>query len=159
LNPFDRPEASVSFNRLYSGKGYAWIYDVFQNTSNFWQARLGVDVKPVDKVTAQFLVAYQEVNEPFDLPRMIHVGRYRVPVWPELAFWTEESSQDLGVLTYVWAQYNYTEDLFIRVGWEHLFPGDGFEDGNFTDGHGLRFQGGTDDDGADYLFFDTGVSF
>ncbi len=159
LNPYDRAEASLSFNRLFSGRGYSWIYDVGQDTSNFYQYRAGVDLRPSEKWTAQAMVAYQRVVEPFDLPRMVHLGRYRVPLWSELSFWTEESSRDLGWLTYVWGQYQITDDWFIRVGWEHLFTGEGFEDGSFTSRHGLEFNGGTDADDADYYFFDTGINF
>jgi len=159
LNPFGRPEASVSFNRLFSGIGYAWTFDVFQNTSNFYQFRAGVNTKPTDKITTNFQVAYQKVDEPFDLPRMFHVGNWRIPVAPRLSFWTEESDDDLGWFTYLWAQYNYSENVFIRAGWEHLFTGDGFEDGSFTSGHGLQFSGGTDKDDADYYFFDLGLNF
>src|SRR5690606_30195979 len=105
LHPFARPEASLSFNRLFSGIGYAWTFDVFQNTSNFYQFRAGVNVKPTEKISATFQVAHQKVDEPFDLPVMVDVGRFRVPVAPRLSFWTEESSDDLGWFTYLWGVY------------------------------------------------------
>lgn len=159
MNPFDRAEASVSFNRLFSGKGYAWTYDVGQDTTNFHQFRTGVDLRPRDNIAAQVMLSYQAVNEPFDLPRMFSVGHYRVPIFPDLAFWTKESSRDMGFMTYAWIQYNYTDDLFIKVGWEHLFTGEAFEDGSFTSRHGLEFNGGTGRDDADYLFFDMGITF
>jgi hypothetical protein len=159
LNPFDRPDSSISFNRLFSGIGYGWTFDVFQNTSNFYQFRLGSTVKPTEKLAVTGQVSYQAVVEPFDLPKMVSVGRYRVPVWPELSFWTDESSRDMGWMTYLWGQYNYTEDLFVRAGWEHLFTGEAFEDGSFTSGNGLQFSGGTDRDGADYYFVDMGLNF
>lgn len=159
LNPFDRPEASVSFNRLFSGIGYAWTWDVFQNSSNFYQFRAGVTGKPTDKLAVTGQVAYQQVVEPFDIPRSVHFGDWRIPVWSELSFWTEESSKDMGWYTYIWGQYNYSEDVFVRAGWEHLFTGEGLNDGSFTSGHGLEFSGGTDGDDADYYFVDLGLNF
>jgi hypothetical protein len=55
--------------------------------------------------------------------------------------------------------YNYSEDLYFSVGWDHLFVGDGLEEGNFIGGNGLDFAGGSDGDDVDYLYFETGIFF
>ncbi|MCX5769396.1 MAG: hypothetical protein NTZ09_03865 [Candidatus Hydrogenedentes bacterium] len=39
----------------------------------------------------------------------------------------------------------------FTVGWAHLFVGDGLSEGNFSDGNGLLFNGGTDNDDPDYV--------
>ena len=78
---------------------------------------------------------------------------------PEWSFWTRQADDSIGVTTHVWAQYDYTEDLYFRAGWEHLFTGGGLEDGSFLHRNGLQFSGGTDDDDADYFYFDTGLKF
>jgi hypothetical protein len=127
--------------------------------SNFWQVRAGLRMNPTDTLTATFMAAYLGVNEPFDWPRHITVGRYRIPIAPSLSFWTQEADDDLGVFTRLSLRYDYSKNLYFLVGWEHLFTGDGFEDGSFLHRNGLEFSGGTDDDGADYFWFDTGITF
>lgn len=39
------------------------------------------------------------------------------------------------------------------------FTGDGLAEGSFNDLNGLLFNGGTDDDDADYLYFETTLRF
>jgi opacity protein-like surface antigen len=159
LNPFYTPEASVSFNRLFSGIAYSSILDIGQDLSNAWQARGGVQVKVRDNLSAGLTVAYWEALEPFDRPLALHLGRWYVPVAPEYSFLTRENDTDLGLTTHLHATYNYTDDLFIRVGWEHLFTGDGLEQGNFLHRFGQEFTGGRGGDDADYFYFDLGVKF
>ena len=159
INPFDKPKSSVSFNRLFPGKPYSLVMEIGQDMSNFWQARGGVVVHPTDKVTAQFRVAYFGVVAPFDWPRYMTLGRYRVPIAPSLSFWTQEASDDIGWTTFLVLKYDYSKDLFFRLVWEHLFPGDGLSEGSFLHRYGLEFSGGTDDDGADYLHLETDIKF
>src|SRR5690606_23735702 len=52
LDPFDEPEASISFNRLFPGRPYSPILEIGQDMSNFWQIRGGVALKPSERVTA-----------------------------------------------------------------------------------------------------------
>jgi hypothetical protein len=40
-----------------------------------------------------------------------------------------------------------------------MFLGEGAAEGNFNLANGLAFEGGTDDDDADYVYFDTKLSF
>ncbi|GMU91060.1 MAG: hypothetical protein AMXMBFR4_01180 [Candidatus Hydrogenedentota bacterium] len=159
LNPFHRPEASVSFNRLFPGKPYSMILEIGQDMSNFWQARGGVTVHPTDSVSSGLTVAYFGVDEPFDAPVTVTVGNFKIPVAPALSFWTNESADDIGVSTHLWINYQYSEDLYFKIGWEHLFTGQGLEDGSFMHRYGLEFSGGSDDDDADYIYFDTGLKF
>lgn len=159
LNPFDRPEASVSFNRLFSYSVYSWLLDTGQDLSNFHQVRAGVEMYPADKITVHLNAAYFGVNEPFDRPRTVAFGNWHIPVAPALSFWTEEADQDLGTRLYMWIRYNYSDDLWFRVGWERLFTDDGAAQGSFVNRNGLEFNGGTGREDADYLFFETGVNF
>lgn len=158
-NPFYRPEASVSFNRLFPGKPYSLILEIGQDMSNFYQVRTGVTVHPTDAVTAGLTAAYYGVNEPFDRPVAFTAGQFQIPVAPALSFWTAESSDSIGTTVHGWITYNYSEDWYIKVGWEHLFTGQGLEDGSFTHRYGLEFNGGRGDDDADYIYIDTGLKF
>lgn len=159
ISPFDRSDASVSFNRLFPGTPYSPVLEIGQDMSNFWQVRAGVNLAVTDAVTLGFKVAYYGVVEPFDLPRSISLGRYRVPVAPALSFWTQEADDALGWTAAAQLRYAYTEDLSIGLLWEHFFPGDGASDGSFAHRYGLEFTGGSDDDDADYIHADIRIMF
>jgi hypothetical protein len=75
------------------------------------------------------------------------------------AIWTDGSDDDLGLQTSVWGRYYYSDDLWIRFRWEHLFAGDAISDGNFSDRYGLQFFQGSDDDDADYIETMVGIKF
>ena len=87
------------------------------------------------------------------------MGNFKVPVAPALSFWTTKSSTDLGSEVNLVVTYRYSEDLTFTVAWEHLFVGDGLSDGNFSNGNGLRFNGGTGKDDADHLYFESKLCF
>lgn len=159
LSPFTRPEASVSFNRMFSQYVYSWHLDVLQELSNFHQLRGGVQVNPTDKIRASLTAAYFRANDGFDWPVYFTVGRYRVPVAPSFSFWTTPSSRDLGWSTTFWIRYDYTEDIYVRLLWEHLFTGKGLQDGNFIGRNGLDFIGGTNSKDTDYVQIETGIRF
>jgi hypothetical protein len=45
------------------------------------------------------------------------------------------------------------------LGWEHLFTGEGLEEGNYIARNGLQLVRGSDGDDADYVHFDLGIKF
>jgi hypothetical protein len=158
LNPFHRPTASVSFNRLFSNWNYSDILDS-TNLSNFWMARVGVGAMPTEKV--QFLVrlSYFESVESFEQPYNFWLNRTRiVPLW-FLPWLTTSVDKELGWELGAYVSYAYSEDLTFELGWMHLFVGDGLKHGNFGDSHGLGFLGGTSGDDADYIYLETRISF
>jgi hypothetical protein len=159
INPFNRPDASVSFNRLFSNWEYSQFLDLNGNLSNFWTARVGVSAMPTENVQVMLKASYFQADEAFDAPRHIKVGRYRVPILPAWSFWTQENDDNLGIEAELSATYNYSEDLVFEAGWAHLFVDDGLEEGNFTQNNGLLFNGGTSDDDADYVYLETRLSF
>lgn len=159
LNPFAPPRASLSFNRMFSGVVHSWPLDTGQDLSNFRQVRAGVQAKPHDAVTVHVSMAQFWANEPFDWPRHVTLGHTRVPIAPDLAFWTQESDTDLGYNVYSWLRYDYSGDLFFRLIWERFFTGDGLRDGSFMHRNGLEFSGGSDADDADYFQFEMGLAF
>jgi hypothetical protein len=148
LMGFHRPEASLSFNRLFPGRPYSLILGITQELSNFWQARAGATVQPFEKVSVGARLAYMAVNEPFD-----------VPVLPFLTFVTRQADKEIGWNTFAWVRYDYSADLSLTVVWEHLFTGAGLADGNYFARNGLELVAGTDDADADYLHFDVQIRF
>lgn len=157
--PFDKRDASVSFNRLFSNRVYSFFFDEIAELSNFWTARVGVSAHPTECIETRFEVAYFGVVEPFDQPIGIWICRTRFPILPELSFWTDEVDSDLGWQTDLRITYHYSDDFKIEAGWAHLFTGDGLKDGNFVDFNGIGFNGGTDNEDADYLYLETSLKF
>lgn len=158
VNPFDRPEASVSFNRLFSN----WEYSEFiENTelSNAYVIRGGVSVHPTESIEALLALSYFQTLEEFDEPINVSIGGFKVPIAPALSFLTDENDSELGYEAALYVTYHYSEDLSFQVGWAHLFVGDGLEDGQFSAGNGLLFNGGTGDDDSDYVFIETKLCF
>jgi len=158
LSPFDRPKASVSFNRLFVDTGcrYADVVDTNGVLSNFMNLRGGVEFKPMEKIAVQLEVENFWADEPFDLPVMWDFGSWKgrrllFPIWPELSFWTREADDDLGLLTTVSVRYSYSKDLSIDLLWEHFFTGAGILDGNYVDRYGTFYMAGSDDDDADRI--------
>ena len=158
VNPFDRAQASVSFNRLFSN----WEYSEFienSDLSNAYVLRGGVSVHPTESIEALLAVSYFNTLEEFDEPINVSIGGFKVPVAPALSFLTEENDSELGWEVGLYVTYHYSEDLSFQVGWAHLFVGEGLEDGQFSAGNGLAFNGGTSDDDSDYVFVETKLCF
>lgn len=148
LNPFDRPEASVSFNRLFSNQINSGAVDVFNDLSNAYVIKVGTMASPTEKLMAILVANYFGVVDEFDRPE-----------FPVLTFWTDQNGGDLGVELNLFLRYQYSEDLRFEAGWCHLFTGDGLTDGSYTRWNGLLFTGGSDDDDVDYIYIGTKLNF
>ena len=148
LCPFDAPNASVSFNRLFSNEIANGFLDLTNDLSNAWFARLGVIVAPVEKVHSVIAVTHYETVDAFDRP-----------VVPFFTFWTKENSKDLGWELFIFNEYQYSEDLAFEFGWSHLFVGDGLKEGNYSSGNGLVYNGGSDDADCDYVYGGVKIKF
>lgn len=147
INPFYTKEASVSFNRLFSNWSYSSVLDG-TDLSNAFIFHTGLNLLPTEKIEVAFDLGYYLADETFDRPRFF--------LFP---FWTQKSDNELGFEFDISMTYNYSEDLYFTVGWDHLFAGAGLEDGNFNSANGLDFTGGSDSDDVDYLYFETGIFF
>jgi len=164
VNPFYQGQASTSFNRLFSDKYYSLSLDI-GDFSNLHVFKAGVSATPTEKLELSLDVSHYMVDEPFDAPIHWDLGRFmdnyrwRLPLFPDLSFWTDENDDDLGWELALEGSYQYSEDLYFAAGWSHLFPGEGLEDGSFVGSYGLDFIGGSDDADADYFYFETGISF
>jgi len=156
--PFDQPEASVSFNRLFSNWEYSEFVDATDLT-NVHIFRGGVSATPTETLELLLAIAYMTVDEEFDSPIYFELGDFRIPIAPAMSWLTDSNDKDLGWEVGLYATYHYTEDLSFEVGWAHLFVGDGLEEGNFNQWNGLLFNGGSDNDDADYLYFETRLAF
>jgi Alginate export len=158
LNPFERPEASVSFNRLFSDWYYSYIMDG-SDMSNLHIVRAGIAAMPTERLEVGLDAVYLMADESFDAPAAISIGGSQVPVAPALSFWTTENGDHLGLELALYGVYQYSGDLSLEVGWAHLFVSDGFEEGGFSSANGLAFTGGSDGDDADYFYCETSLGF
>jgi hypothetical protein len=154
-----QPSSSVSFNRLFADQCCSGYMDANNDFSNGWTARVGVITMPTESIQAYLHVAYYETLESFESPVYWDISGYRFPILPSHSFLSCENDDELGWETHLWAKYNYTEDLSFTVGWAHLFVGDGLYEGNYSLGNGLIFNGGRDDDDADYVYARTAIKF
>jgi hypothetical protein len=159
LNPFYLPEASVSFNRLFTDRNYMPVVNDNGWLSNFWELAVMCDLQITDKIRWHGQLAHAWVVEPFDYPATFELGDWRIPIAPNLSFWTEEVDDELGWEASFWVRYDYSDDLYFLVYYNHLFVGDGLASGSYNQFNGLGFSGGSDDDDADYLFGMTVIKF
>ncbi|HOJ33170.1 MAG TPA: alginate export family protein [Candidatus Hydrogenedentes bacterium] len=159
LNPFFKPRASISFNRLFS----VWREDNFIDAgemSNFWKAYGGISTSVSEKLELGAEVMYFEAVEGFRPPISLGIGKWQIPLLPQLPFLTSSPDKSLGWETILWASYNYSEDINFSVGWSRFFIGDAISNGVvFTDQNGLANIGGINKKTADYLYFQTTVTF
>lgn len=157
INPFYRPRASISFNRLFS----EWKDDTFFETtvlSNMWKFKAGASLNITESFEAALDVVYLGVVSAFDTPVMRRVGRHRAPI-AAFPFMTKKGSKDLGFEIGLSCAYDFSESLRFEAGWAHLFAGRAIRDGAFIDAYGLGFVGGLDRNGADYVWASTMISF
>lgn len=160
INPFYKPEASLSFNRLFSQINHMQtVNDTGGVVSNFAQAGVGIEAKPMEKISLHFHVAKDWIVAPFDPPVTFRLGRFRIPIAPALSFWTEEGSKDLGWEIFASIRYDYSEDLYFLLSYNYLFVGKGLSRGAFIQWNGTDFAGGTDDDDASYLCLMSSLKF
>jgi len=166
VNPFQRPEASVSFNRLFGDKNYCPVLNDNADMTNYWQVGGGVTMAPTEKL-AWIVRAYNTwVDETFDWPAYLSVPKTRwwIPtgrllIAPPLSFWTKESDDNLGFSVDTILKYSYNSNLTFLLYYGHLFPGDGVRDGAYINWYGNMMNGGIDDNGADYVFWWTILKF
>ncbi len=159
LNPFYEPEASHSFNRLFSDKNYLPTVNDNGWLSNYWQVQLGFELKPTDKIILHVHGAYDGIVSPFDPPKTFKVFGRRFYAAPLLSFWTDEGEDDIGWEIAAWIRYNYSKDLWFLLYGNYLFVGDGLAEGAYIQGNGTDFAGGSDDNDAGYIFWMTVLKF
>ncbi len=153
LNPFDKPQASVSFDRLFSDINYAPVLQDNGEMTNFSQIRGGVTVTPTEKLWIMLRLQNLWANSTFDWPVNFRVDRFRWPVAPMFDFWTEESDNNMGFEADTIIRYTYNTNLTFIVYYGHLWAGDAVRDGNYVLGFGNQFHGGVGKDDTDYAFF------
>jgi alginate export protein len=159
INPFDRPEASVSFNRLFSNHFYGGFLDLNNDFSNGHMFQVGAMAHPTEAIDVCLDVAFFQADEAFDMPAHVSLLGLTVPLAPALPWWDDESSKDLGWQTHLVLVYHYSEDLSFNLHWSHLFTGQGLDDGSFNTFNGTVFSGGSDADDADYISLETRLAF
>lgn len=158
LMPSGKPEASVSFNRLFSDYEFDYFLDA-SSLSNYLGLRAGAEFTLSDALTLGLDVTYMMADEAFRWPAEIRRGWWRFPIAPELAFLDKGGSRDLGWCATILGEYAITEDLTVEAAYSHFFTGEAVDDGVFIDANGTLLVGGTGDDDADYLYFMTTLKF
>lgn len=153
INPFYRPKGSVSFNRLFSDKNYMPTVNDNGWLSNFWQATLGVQLQPTEKILINLQGSYDGIVAPFAPPVTRKIFGRKMPIAPFLSFWTESGSDDIGWELAAWVKYNYSKDLYFMLYGNYLFVGNGLARGAFIQANGTDFCGGADNDYAGYIFW------
>jgi hypothetical protein len=157
--PFAEDDASISFNRLFSD----WEYSEFlSNTdlSNVLVLRGGLEAQLSESVHGLIALTYFQVDEPLTTNGILGIP-----------FFGNESDDELGWEIGLYLDYAYSEDLTFSFGYAHFFTDDGVDannnffllsdvvGGNFFATGGLTSPVGINDDDADYLFFETSISF
>jgi len=146
VNPFYTPSASISFNRLFSNHSYSAILDG-TDLSNVHAFHVGVEAAPSEKVDVAVDLGYYRADEVFHRP-----------VLPLLSFLSAANEAELGWEIDTNITYHLSDSLQFCAGWDHLFVGDGLKQGNYTLANGLDYNG-WEGSGADYWYFETGLSF
>lgn len=159
VNPFDRPRASVSFNRLFSDRNYMATVNDNGWLSNCAQLAAGVLLTPTEKIKINFQVAQDYIVQPFDFPWSFRINHKFVPIFPDWPFLTKEGSNDLGWEVSAWLRYDYSKDLYFFLYLNYLNVGEGLADGAFVEFYGTDFNGGSDSTDAGYIFWMTVVKF
>jgi hypothetical protein len=135
-NEFTDSSPDRGFNRLFSD----WEYSEFlgnTDLSNLLILRGGASAQVTEKIDVSGVVTWFQADE-------------------ETA---GDSDDDIGIEVGLYANYQYSEDLYFEVGYAHFFSGDGIEDGNYIAGNGGSLVGGGDDEDGDYIYIETGISF
>ncbi|MBN2308759.1 MAG: alginate export family protein [Candidatus Hydrogenedentes bacterium] len=158
LNPFERSDASVSFNRLFTTWESDWFLDG-GSLSNYYNLKTGVSAQPFEKLEVGLDVLYMAVLDGFERPASVKIGNFLVPIAPALSFWDEGGPSDLGYAAILWGAYQYSEDVSFEAGWEHFFTGSALEQGAFSNAYGLGFLNSVDDDDGDYFYLGTKICF
>lgn len=163
LSPFSKPQASISFNRLFSDINYCPVINDNADMTNFWQVGGGVTMTPTEKLWVAVRAYNTWAVEPFDWPAYINVPAIRwwtvpvpsgrLPIAPNWSFWDTEGDTNLGFSLDTIIKYSYSADLTFLLYYGHLWPGDGLRDGVYTASYGTVMNGGLDDQGADYIFW------
>ncbi len=159
LNPFHRPRASISFNRLFSNDIASGFMDLNNDASNMWWVRAGFNTFLYDKFLIIFFASHYEAVEPFRRPLSAKLWGNRVPLLPGASWITKENPRDLGYDIGLFTEYHYSEDLIFELGYTHHFVGPGQEYGTFSRWNGLAYNGGTGKDGGDYIYAGTRIKF
>ncbi|HEX72086.1 MAG TPA: hypothetical protein ENN65_02085, partial [Candidatus Hydrogenedentes bacterium] len=109
INPFHRPRASISFNRLFSD----WKDDIFFDSSalsNVWKFKTGASLNITESLEAALDLTYTGVVDAFDTPVLRRVGPYRAPI-AFFPFVTSKGAKDLGFEVCLSLGYDYSESL------------------------------------------------
>lgn len=139
---FSGDDGDLAFNRLFSDWKYSLILDTDRNLSNHWLVHTGISAKVTEAVTLSAYLGYFAAVQNREISRFL--------------WWSERSDKPLGVEAGVKAQYNYTEDLCVVVGYSRLFALEGLRDGNYVPNNGAALA---QIDDINYVYAETQLKF
>ena len=132
------------FVRLFSDVHYGELNlggNLDAHTSNLHIIRVGASAVPVEKLTVDadllFFILAEDDND----------GGGKTFGYPQ---WNGSVEDSVGIELDIVADYQYTEDLNLRVGWAHFFVDDAMEN---------AWGGGSEDDDIDYLYVQAALTF
>ena len=159
--PYWSLDSSVNFNRMFSNTQYGDFVSVASHDcSNMWAVFGGVSASPTERLRVVLAGAYVQSLADYKTPwPTFNILGLRVSPLSYFSFLDESNSDDLCVELALKGVYTYSEDLTFECGYSHMFLSDGAAIGHFNVANGLLTQGGTDDDDADYFYFDTKIKF
>lgn len=160
VSPFWEPQASVSFNRLFSDTQYGqFVGSSHHDCTNLWIGFAGIMAQPMERLTLCMTVAYVGSLADYDAPwPTFEIFGNRVTPFSAFSFLDRENDDHICTELDLAFFYSLSDDLMIEGGYSRLFLGDGIE-GHFNIFNGLGFSGGTDKDDADYFYLDMKLSF
>jgi len=159
INPFHRPRASTSFNRLFSELEYSRFFELDASLSNVWIVTGAVQIYPTESTELLLALTRFESLNAFHAPRSVNVFGTEITPLAPLSFITRPNSTKLGWELSLRGGYDYSDSLSFEVGWAHLFVGDGLAQGNFNDQNGFGFNGGFGSKDVDYFWVEAELKF
>ncbi len=133
-----------TFSRLFSDVHYGEInlggtFDAA--ATNLHIFRGGVSAVPIEKLTVSADLYYFMLDEDDSALTAVTFGVPQPVASPD---------DEVGLELDLAAEYQYTEDLNLRIGWSHFFADDAIEN---------SWGGTTDDDDIDYVYVQAALSF
>lgn len=155
---FGEGRASTSFNRLFTSYREDSFIDV-SGMSNFWKIYSGFTITPIDPLNIGLDISHYEAVDPFDAPISISLHRVKIFPFGTMSFITEQNPKDIGWQLLIFANYAFTEELEIEIGWSHFFIGEGLAKGLFIDNYGTQFLATESRDGSNFFYWYINMEF
>ncbi len=127
--------------------------------SNFWKIHSGFTITPREPLKIGLDISHYEAVDPFDAPVSISINGIKIFPFGPMSFITNQNPKNIGWQLSVFANYLFTEELEIEIGWSHFFIGEGLEKGLFVDNFGTQFVATESRDDSNFFYFYINMEF